>query len=173
MVNEVLISEEQIAKRVAELGTQITEDYKGEPLVLIGILKGSVPFMADLIRKIDLDVTIEFMQVSSYFGGTKSSGTVKIVKDIDIDLTDKNVMIVEDIVDSGNTLAYLKSYFQNRGCKTLKVATFLDKPARRKVALEADYVGFTIDDLFIIGYGLDLDQKYRHLPYISWVKETD
>ena len=171
MSKEVLIDRERIAARVKELGAQITEDFKGEEIVLIGILKGSVPFMADLMREIDLDITIEFMQVSSYFGGTKSTGMVKIVKDIDIDLTGKNVIIVEDIVDSGNTLAYLKNYFKNRGCKTLKIATFLDKPSRRKVELVPDYSGFTIDDLFIVGYGLDLDQKYRQLPYISWVKE--
>jgi hypoxanthine phosphoribosyltransferase len=169
-VSEVLISEEQIQKRVAELGKQITEDYKGEDLLLVGILKGSVPFMADLMRRIDLNVRIDFIQVSSYGGGTRTSGVVKIVKDLDSDITGKNVLIVEDIVDSGLTLDYLKSYLAGRGCKSLKIATMLNKPTGRKVDLEADYVGFEVDDLFIVGYGLDLDQDYRHLPYISWVK---
>jgi len=171
MANEILITEEQLKTRVKEMGAQITKDCKGEDLLLVGILKGSVPFMADLMRSIDLPLTTDYMQVSSYGGGTKSSGVVKIVKDLDADITNKTVIIVEDIIDSGHTLSYLKQYLSNRGCKSLKIATILDKPSRREVNLTPDYIGFEVDDLFIVGYGLDLDQKYRNLPYISWIKE--
>ena len=169
--NEILISEEQLKTRVKELGKQITEDYQGEDLLLIGILKGSVPFMADLMRAIDLDITMDFMQVSSYGSGTHTTGVVQIVKDLDSDITDKNVLIVEDIIDSGLTLDYLKGYLEGRGCKSLKICTMLDKPSRRKVQLTPDYCGFEVEDLFIVGNGLDLDQRYRQLPYISWIRE--
>ena len=168
---EVLISKEQLAAKVAELGAQISKDYEGEELFLIGILKGSVPFMADLMRAITLDVEMDFMSVSSYGSGTKSSGVVRILKDLDSDITGKNVLIVEDIIDSGLTLAYLKEYLAKRNPKSIKIVTMLSKPARRKADLEADYTGFVIDDMFIVGYGLDIDQKYRNLPYISWIKE--
>ena len=168
---EVLISREQLADKVAELGTKISEDYKGEELFLIGILKGSVPFMADLMRAITLDVEMDFMSVSSYGSGTKTSGVVRILKDLDSDIAGKNVLIVEDIIDSGLTLAYLKEYLAKRNPKSIKIVTMLSKPARRKADLEADYTGFVIDDMFIVGYGLDIDQKYRNLPYISWIKE--
>lgn len=171
MANEVLFSEEQIKAKVKELGAQITKDYNGEPVLLIGILKGSVPFIADLMREIDLPVTVDYMQVSSYGNNTKSSGVVKIIKDIDEDITGKNVIIVEDIVDTGITLNYLKQYLANRGSKSLKICSILNKPSKRKVDLVPDYVGFDIDDLFIIGYGLDLAQEYRNLKYISWIKE--
>ena len=171
MANEILISEEQLQAKVKELGAQITKDYAGEEIMLVGILKGSVPFMADLMRVIDLPLTIDFMQVSSYGGETKSSGVVKILKDLDADITGKNILIVEDIIDSGFTLSYLKQYLSNRGCKSMKICTILDKPSRRQVDLTPDYCGFKVDDLFIVGYGLDLDQKYRNLPYISWIKE--
>ena len=162
---EVLISKEQLAAKVAELGAQISKDYEGEELFLIGILKGSVPFMADLMRAITLDVEMDFMSVSSYGSGTKSSGVVRILKDLDSDIA------VEDIIDSGLTLAYLKEYLAKRNPKSIKIVTMLSKPARRKADLEADYTGFVIDDMFIVGYGLDIDQKYRNLPYISWIKE--
>ena len=168
---EVLISKEQLAAKVAELGAQISKDYEGEELFLIGILKGSVPFMADLMRAITLDVEMDFMSVSSYGSGTKSSGVVRILKDLDSDIAGKNVLIVEDIIDSGLTLAYLKEYLAKRNPKSIKIVTMLSKPARRKADLEADYTGFVIDDMFILGYGLDIDQKYRNLPYISWIKE--
>ena len=170
-VSEVLISEEQLRQRVKELGAQITLDYAGESVFLVGILKGSVPFMADIMRAINLDVQIDFMQVSSYGGGMRTSGVVKIIKDIDEDITGKNVIIIEDIMDSGLTLDYLRTYLAGRGCKTLKICTMLDKPSRRKVDITPDYCGFEVDDLFIVGYGLDLDQSYRNLPYISWIKE--
>lgn len=168
---EVLISKEQLAAKVAELGAQISKDYEGEELFLIGILKGSVPFMADLMRAITLDVEMDFMSVSSYGSGTKSSGVVRILKDLDSDIAGKNVLIVEDIIDSGLTLAYLKEYLAKRNPKSIKIVTMLSKPARRKADIEADYTGFVIDDMFIVGYGLDIDQKYRNLPYISWIKE--
>lgn len=171
MANEILISQEELQAKVKELGAQITKDYQGEEILLVGILKGSVPFMADLMRAIDLPLTIDFMQVSSYGGETKSSGVVKILKDLDADITGKNVLIVEDIIDSGYTLSYLKQYLANRGSKSLKICTILDKPSRRQVELTPDYCGFTVDDIFIVGYGLDIDQKLRNLPYISWIKE--
>ena len=170
-ISNVLISEEQIQKRVSELGAQITKDYAGEKLLLLGIMKGSIPFMADLMRRIDLDVTIDLMQVSSYGGETKSSGVVKIIKDLDADITNRHILIVEDIVDTGYTLQYLKSYLSNRGAKSLKIVTMLDKPTRRQVDLKPDYCGFEVPDVFVIGYGLDADQKYRQLPYISYIPQ--
>ncbi|MCR4805188.1 MAG: hypoxanthine phosphoribosyltransferase [Clostridia bacterium] len=169
--SEVLISREQLQTRVEELGRQISEDYKGEELFLIGILKGSVPFMADLMRAISLDVEMDFMSVSSYGGGTTTSGVVRILKDLDSDIAGRNVLIVEDIIDSGLTLAYLKEYLAKRNPKSIRIVTMLSKPARRKADIEADYTGFVVEDRFIVGYGLDIDQKYRNLPYISWIKD--
>ena len=168
--HEILISESQIAARVKELGRQITEDYKGKSLLLVGILKGSVPFMADLMRQIDLDVTLEFMCVSSYGSSTKSSGVVRIVKDLDVPIQGRDVMIVEDIIDTGLTLDYLKGYLNGKQPASLKICAFLDKPSRRRVQIEGDYIGFTVEDKYIGGYGLDMDQHYRQLPYISWIK---
>ena len=169
--HEVLITAEQLAAKVKELGKQITEDYKGESLLLVGILKGSVPFMADLMREIDLDVTLEFMSVSSYGSATKSSGIVRIIKDLDVPIEGVNVLIVEDIIDTGLTLDYLKGYLMGRHPKSLKICSILDKPCRRTVDIKGDYIGFEVDDKYIVGYGLDMDQHYRNLPYISWVKE--
>ena len=169
--SEILISREELSERVKQLGAQISEDYKGQSLFLIGILKGSVPFMADLMRAIDLDVEMDFMSVSSYGSGTKTSGVVRILKDLDTDIAGKNVLIVEDIIDSGLTLAYLKDYLAQRNPKSLRIVTMLSKPARRKAEIEADYTGFVVEDRFIVGYGLDIDQKFRNLPYISWIKE--
>ena len=169
--SEVLITEEQLKARVKEIGAQITEDFKGESVLLVGILKGSVPFMADLMRAIDLDVTIDFMCVSSYGSATKTSGVVRIGKDLDTPIEGKNVIIVEDIIDSGLTLSYLKTQLLARNPKSLKICTALDKPSRRKVEFKGDYVGFEVEDKFIVGYGLDMDQHYRNLPYVSWIKE--
>ena len=169
--SEVLISREDLDRRVRELGEQISRDYEGEELFLIGILKGSVPFMADLMRAISLDVEMDFMSVSSYGSGTTTSGVVRILKDLDTDIAGKNVLIVEDIIDSGLTLSYLKEYLAKRNPKSIKIVTMLSKPARRKADIEADYTGFVVEDKFIVGYGLDIDQKYRNLPYISWIKE--
>ena len=171
--NEVLFTKEQLEKRVSELGAQISKDYEGKTILLIGILKGSVPFMADLMRHIDGDVEIDFMSVSSYGSSTKSSGVVRIIKDLDKSIEGKDVIIVEDIVDSGLTLSYLKSHLLNRKPASLRVCTMLDKPARRKVDFTPDYCGFEIEDKFIVGYGLDFDQKFRNLPYISWIKEEE
>ncbi len=168
---EVLITQQQIADRVAELGRQITEDYKGGQLLMVGILKGSVPFMADLMRAVDLDLKIDFMSVSSYGNATSTSGVVRILKDLDSDIRGKDVLIVEDIVDTGLTLAYLKEYLESRNPASVKIATILDKPSRRKADVRPDYVGFTVEDKFIVGYGLDASQRYRNLPYVSWVKE--
>ncbi|MEG0292237.1 MAG: hypoxanthine phosphoribosyltransferase [Anaerovoracaceae bacterium] len=164
---EIIITHEEILNKAKEIGAQITEDYKGEPVLLVGILRGSVPWMADLMKTIDLDVTIDFMACSSYGSEKFSSGQVKIVKDIDEDVEGKNVIIVEDIVDSGTTLKYLKGYFENRGTKSVKVCSLLNKAAGRKVEIEADYIGFEVEDRFIVGYGLDYNQKYRQLPFIS------
>lgn len=169
--SEVLISQKEIENRVAELGEQISRDYEGKELLLIGILKGSVIFMADLMRAIRLDLEMDFMSVSSYGGATSSSGVVRILKDLDEDIRGKNVLIVEDIIDTGLTLSYIKEYLEKRGPQSLRIVTLLDKPARRKVNLAVDYVGFEVEDKFIVGYGLDIDQKYRNLPYVSWIRE--
>jgi hypoxanthine phosphoribosyltransferase len=167
---EVLIDEQSLAQRVAELGEQISKDYNGEAVLLVGILKGSVPFIADLMRKIQIeDLQIDFISVSSYGSSTKSSGVVRILKDLDSDVKGKNIIIVEDIIDTGLTLAYLKEYLSGRSPKSLKICTLLDKPSRRKVPIKGDYVGFEVEDKFIVGYGLDIDQKYRNLPFISWI----
>ena len=168
---EILISKEQLEDKVKEIGKRITEDYRGEEVLLVGILRGSVPFMADLMRAIDLDITIDFMSVSSYGSSTKSSGVVRILKDLETPIEGKNVIIVEDIIDSGLTLDYIKGYLQGRHPKSLRICAILDKPSRRKVQIRADYVGFEVEDKFIVGYGLDFDQHYRNLPYISWLKE--
>ncbi len=168
--SEILIDEDTLAGRVAQLGKQISDDYKGESILLVGILKGSIPFIADLMRKIEIeDLQIDYMSVSSYGHSTKSSGVVRILKDLDSDVKGKNIIIVEDIIDTGLTLAYLKEYLLGRAPKSLKICTLLDKPSRRKVQLQGDYVGFEVEDKFIVGYGLDIDQKYRNLPFISWI----
>jgi len=170
---EVMIDQQRIYERAREIGKQITREFKGEEVLLVGILKGAILWLSDIIKHIDLDVYIDFMSVSSYGASTKSSGVVKIIKDLDVPIEDKNVIIVEDIVDSGITLAYLKKYLQGRGPKCLKICTLLDKPAGRRTEIEVDYIGFTIEDKFIVGYGLDYNQKYRNLPYISYLKSSD
>ena len=152
------------------MGQKITEDYKGKNLLMVTVLKGAVVFLADLMRQIDTPAEIDFMVVSSYGSGVKSSGVVKIVKDLDVPLADKDILIVEDILDSGMTLNYLKELLTSRGPRSIRIATLLDKPSRRKVDLQADYVGFTVPDEFVVGYGLDYDEKYRNLPYIGILK---
>lgn len=169
-VKDILISEEEIKKIVKKLGKEITEDYKNKNLILISVLKGSVVFMADLMREIDLPLKIDFMIVSSYGDKTVSSGKVKIVKDLDIDLSDLDVLMVEDILDTGRTLRSLIEILKTRKPKSLKLCTFLDKPDRRQTMIEADYVGAQIPDEFVVGYGLDFDQKYRNLPYVGVLK---
>lgn len=169
-VLRVLLSEEEIHAKVKEMGKKITEDYKNSNLMLVTVLKGAVVFLADIMREIDVPAEIDFMVVSSYGSGVKSSGVVKIVKDLDVPLEGKDILIVEDILDSGLTLSYIKELLASRGPRSIKIATLLDKPSRRKVDLRADYVGFSVPDEFVIGYGLDYDEKYRNLPYIGILK---
>lgn len=166
----VMISEEDVNKKIAQIATQINEDYKGESVHLICILKGSVFFTCELAKRINLPVTIDFMQVSSYGDGTSSSGRVKIVKDLDETVEDKNIIVIEDIIDSGRTLSYLMSLLKARNPKSIKLCTLLDKPDRRVVDVVVDYTGFEIPDEFVVGYGLDYAQKYRNLPYIGIVE---
>ncbi len=170
-IGKILFTEEQIMERAKELGKQITEDYAGEDLVLIGTLKGAIPFMAELMKRIDLDLKIDFVAASSYGSGTESSGEVILKHDVTLDLTGKQVILVEDIIDSGNTIKALKAYLGKKGPKGVKICTLLDKPSRRQADVYGDYIGFTVDDLFIVGYGLDFDQRYRNLPYISYLED--
>ena len=165
-----MITEEQIDARAAEIGKQIEEDYRGKEIVVIGILRGAVMWMADIMKNVNLDMTIDFMACSSYGSSTKTSGVVKINKDLDTDIEGKDVIIVEDIVDSGVTLNYLVGYMESRGAASVRICSLLDKPDGRRVEIEVDYLGFTVDDRFIVGYGLDYDQKYRNLPYITWLE---
>jgi len=169
-VERVLISEEEIAKKVKELGAQITKDYEGENLLIITILKGSVIFAADLLREIKIPVEIDFMCLSSYGSGSNSSGVVKIVKDLNKSIEGLNVLIIEDILDSGNTLSHLMELLKTRNPKSIRIATLLDKPDRRVVDVEVAYRGYTIPDEFVIGYGLDYDEKYRNLPFVGILK---
>ncbi len=169
-IKKVLFSEEEISKLVDDLGKKITNDYKGKNLLLVGILKGSVIFMADLMRKIDLPCKIEFMALSSYGDSTRSSGVVRIIKDLSIDIKDYDVLVIEDILDSGNTLYKLKAMLEMRNPKSLKICAFFDKPERRTADISADYIGAQIPDEFIVGYGLDFDEKYRNLPYVGVIK---
>lgn len=170
-VEKVLISEEQLEKRVKELGEQINKDYKGKNLLIIAILRGAVVFASDLIRQVKLPLAIDFMAVSSYGASTKSSGVVRILKDLDEEIGGKDVLIIEDIVDTGLTLHYLIENLQSRKPNSIKVCCFLDKPTRRTADVEVDYVGFSIPDEFVVGYGLDYAQKYRNLPYIGVLKQ--
>jgi len=168
---KVLIDEQKIENRVAELSAQIAADYNDKNLVVIGILKGAVLFMADLIKKIDIPLSIDFMAVSSYGKSTRSSGIVRILKDLDEEIEGKDVLIVEDIVDTGLTLKFLAENILSRNPKSLRVCCLLDKPSRRKVAVSVDYVGFEIPDEFVVGYGLDYDQKFRNMPFIGVIDE--
>lgn len=169
-VGTTIITEEQILKRAKEIGAQITEDFKGEEVLFVGILKGAVLWLSDVIKNVYLDTKIDFMAVSSYGAETKTSGVVRIMMDLDTSIEGKNVIIVEDIVDSGITLNYLKGYLLGRNPKALKICTLLDKKEGRRTEVEVDYVGFEVDDIFIVGYGLDYDQKYRNLPYITYIE---
>ena len=169
----VMLSQGEIENKVTELAKQIEKDYEGQDLLLVGILKGASVFVADLMRKINLNVNIDFMSVSSYGSGTVSSGTVKILKDLDVDIKDKNVLIVEDIIDSGITLRNLYDTLMTREPRSLKLCTLLNKPARKKVDVNVDYVGFVIEDKFIVGYGIDYDEKYRNLPYIAIIEDVE
>lgn len=166
---EVLISAEDIARRVAELGAEISLDYTGKDLVLVGILRGAFVFMSDLIRQITVSLEVDFMATSSYGPSTKTSGVVRLLKDLDIAIEGRDVLIVEDIIDSGLTLAYLLEVLRSRKPASIKTAALLDKPERRQTCLAPDYLGFTIPDRFVIGYGLDYDNKFRELPFVGVV----
>ncbi len=167
---EVLLSEEEVNGRIREIGDQISKDYAGQKVHLVCVLKGASFFMCELAKRITVPVSLDFMSVSSYGGDTKSSGVVRIVKDLDEPLADKHVIVVEDIVDSGRTLSYLLEMLRDRGPADVRLCTLLDKPERRVVDVHVDYTGFQIPDAFVVGYGLDYDQKYRNLPYIGVVK---
>ena len=167
---EKLLSEEEVDKRIADLGAQISKDYEGKSVHLICVLKGGAPFMCELAKRITVPVSMDFMSVSSYGAGTESSGKVKIKKDLEESIEGENVIIIEDIIDSGNTLSKLTKLLRERNPKTLTICTLLDKPERRVVDVKVDYVGFEIPDEFVVGYGLDYDQQYRNLPYIGFVE---
>lgn len=167
---KILISEEEIRERSKELGQQINEDFKGERVTFIALLSGSVPFLAELIKHVELDCELDFMDVSSY-QGTESVGEVRILKDLTSTISNENVIIVEDIVDTGKTLKTVKGILENRKPKSLKIISLLDKPEGRLVEMDIDYVGFTIPNEFVIGFGLDYDELYRNLPYVGVLKE--
>lgn len=169
-IDHVLISEEQIAKRVKELGAQISEDYEGKDVVLVCILKGAVIFFADLARAITCHMEMDFLSISSYGNNTKTSGIVRISKDMDTSITGRHVLIVEDIMDSGLTLNHLTNLLKAREPASLKIVCLLDKPERRECAITPDYVGFVIPNEFVLGYGLDWEQRYRNLPYVGVMK---
>ena len=166
----VLLPEEEVDARIQEIGDQISRDYAGKQVHLVCVLKGGSFFMCELAKRISVPVSLDFMSVSSYGSDTKSSGVVKIVKDLDESLKDKDVVVVEDIVDSGRTLSYLLEMLRDRGPRSLRLCTLLDKPERRVVEVKVDYTGFQIPDQFVVGYGLDYDQRYRNLPYIGIVE---
>lgn len=171
-IEETLISEKELSDIVTRLGAEISRDYQGKDLFLVSVLKGSVVFMADLMRAITIPCKIDFMAVSSYGSGTKTSGVVKIIKDLTESIEGADVLIVEDILDSGVTLSYLKKLLMARNPKSIKICTLLDKPERRKADIFADYVGTSIPDAFAVGYGLDYDEKYRNLPFIGSLKPS-
>lgn len=170
-IKEVLFDEEKLRSRIKEIGKQISKDYAEKDLFLIGVLKGSVPFMADLMKEIDIPCTMDFMAVSSYGNSSKTSGVVRILKDLDFEIEDKHVLIVEDIVDSGVTLRYLVDYLKGRKPASIEIAALLNKHERRMVEVNAKYIGFEVPDYFLVGYGLDYAEKYRNLPYIGILKE--
>lgn len=169
-IEKVLISEEDLQSKIKELGEALTVEYQDKFPLLIGVLKGAMPFMADLMKRIDSYVEIDFMDVTSYGNATVSSGEVKILKDLNTSVEGRDIIIIEDIIDSGLTLSYLVDLFKYRKAKSIKIVTLLDKPSGRKVNLKADYVGFEVPDAFVVGYGLDYAEKYRNLPYIGVLK---
>jgi hypoxanthine phosphoribosyltransferase len=169
----ILLTEKQIHERVTELGREITEDYAGDPPILVNVLKGGFVFLADLVRAVELPVEVDFMEVSSYGDATTSSGIVRILEDLSGSVEARHVIIVEDIVDTGRTLSYLIENLETRHPKSVKICTLLDRRGRREVELSLDYVGFVVPDRFVVGYGLDLAQKYRNLPYIAIVEDEE
>lgn len=170
-IKEVLIDEKQLSKKIKELGEEITRDYRDKDLMLVGILKGAVIFMSELSKNIDLPLLMDFMAVSSYGNAKTSTGEVKIIKDLDFAVEGKDILIVEDIVDTGLTLTYLTDNLKKRGAKSVKIATLLDKPEGRGMNVDVDYLGFTVPDEFVVGYGLDYAEKYRNLPFVGTLKE--
>ncbi|KKB35274.1 hypoxanthine phosphoribosyltransferase [Bacillus thermotolerans] len=169
-IEKVLITEEEIQAKIKDLGLQLTEEYKDKFPLVVGVLKGAMPFMSDLLKRMDTYLEMDFMDVSSYGRSTTSSGEVKIVKDLDTSVEGRDVLIIEDIIDSGLTLSYLVELFRYRKAKSIKIVTLLDKPTGRKAAIAADIIGFNVPDAFVVGYGLDYAEKYRNLPYIGVLK---
>ncbi|MEN3776653.1 hypoxanthine phosphoribosyltransferase [Priestia megaterium] len=169
-IQEILISEEEIQQKVKELGKLLSEEYADRFPLVIGVLKGAMPFMSDLIKRVDTYLEMDFMDVSSYGSAMVSSGEVKILKDLDTSVEGRDILILEDIIDSGLTLSYLVELFKYRKAKSIKIVTLLDKPTGRKASIKADYVGFEVPDAFVVGYGLDYQEKYRNLPYIGVLK---
>ena len=169
-VEKVLLSEEQLSQKIAELGEEISKDYQGKEIVAICVLKGAILFMADLARAVKVPMALDFMAVSSYGNGTSTSGTVRILKDLDNSIEGKHVLVVEDIIDSGVTLKYLLKNLKSRKPASIKLCTLLNKPERRRVEVDIDYCGFTVPDYFLVGYGLDYAEKYRNLPFIGILK---
>lgn len=172
-LGKLLYDQDQIIERAKEIGRQIDEDYEGEEVIFLGTLKGSVPWLVDIMKYSTVDSKLEFISASSYGSSTSSSGVVKITYEPSLNLYNKHIIIVEDIVDTGNTLKYLVNKLNERGPKSIKICTMLNKQSRRTAAVKPDYVGFEVDDLFVIGYGLDYDQRFRGLPYISYLEESD
>ena len=171
-IESVLVSEEQLKAKIAELGKQISQDYQGKDLLLVSILKGACVFLSDLMRAIDIPLGIDFMCVSSYGKGTNTQGRAKIIKDLDVDIAGKDVLIVEDILDSGVTLSHVMEMLRGRKPASLKLCSLLEKPERHRVEVPLDYVGFVVPDEFVVGYGLDYAEKYRNLPYVGILKES-
>ena len=169
-IERILLTEREIQDRVHEMGEEITRDYAGKSPLFVGVLKGCFVFMADLMRSVDLPSSVDFMVVSSYGSGTKTTGAVEIIKDLSQDIEGRDLVIVEDILDTGVTLSYLKRYLQNRKPASIAIATLLDKPERRRADVAADYAGFVVPDAFVVGYGLDYAETYRNLPYIGVLK---
>ena len=172
-ISEILFTEKQLADRVGEIGAAITSDYADvadEGIILISVLRGAAIFMADLARKIELPLEMDYMAISSYGNGAKSSGVVQITRDLQSDITNRDIIVVEDILDSGNTLAFLKAYLMTKGARSVTIVTLLDKPSRREKAIHADYAGFVVPAEFVVGYGLDYAQPYRNMPYIGVLK---
>ncbi|MBZ2055942.1 hypoxanthine phosphoribosyltransferase [Streptococcus sanguinis] len=170
-IKKILISHDEIVDAAKKLGQQLTKDYQDKNPIFVGILKGSVPFMAELIKHIDTHIELDFMLVSSYHGGTASSGVINVIKDIDQDITGRDILFVEDIIDTGQTLKNLCNLFKERNAASVKIATLLDKPEGRVVEIDADYTCFTIPNEFVVGYGLDYNENYRNIPYIGILKE--
>ncbi len=173
ILGKILFTQEDITRRAKEIAAQIDRDYEGEEVILLGTLKGSILWLADILKYTNVDTKIDFITASSYGSSTSSSGVVKITYEPRINMYNKHVLVIEDIIDTGNTLKYLTAKLAERGPKSVKICTLLNKESRRVADLHADYVGFEVDDLFVIGYGLDYDQRYRGLPYISYLDESD